>query len=142
MVDNLQAVGIRLKLRPLERAAFFEAYSHKKLKNIVYAGSGAFGNAATRLEAFVVKGGTYAYGSYPDIDALFSEQESEMDSAKRAALLHRLQQLVHEKNIFAPIWQNALLSGVGRRVGQSCFGLIKGFPYTAPYEDLTLKDGA
>jgi len=126
----------------LERAAFFSAYSEKKLKNIVQGASGAFGNAATRAEAFVVKGGTYAYGSYPDIDALFSEQESEMDSAKRAALLHRLQQLVHEKNIFAPIWQNALLSGVGRRVGQSGFGLIKGFPYTAPYEDLTLKDRA
>jgi peptide/nickel transport system substrate-binding protein len=65
-----------------------------------------------------------------------------MDRAKRMALLHRLQQLVHEKNIFAPIWQNALLSGVGRNVGQSGIGLIKGFPYTAPYEDLTLKDRA
>ena len=63
-----------------------------------------------------------------------------MDPAKRTTLLHRLQQLVHEKNIFSPIWQNALLSGVGLRVGQSGFGLIKGFPYTAPYEDLAFKD--
>jgi peptide/nickel transport system substrate-binding protein len=141
-LNNLKEVGIRVQLRPLERAAFFSAYSEKKLKNIVQGGSGAFGNAATRAEAFVVKGGTYAYGSYPDIDALFADQATEMDRGKRSALLHRLQQLVHEKTIFAPIWQNALLSGVGRRVGQSCFGLIKGFPYTAPYEDLTLKDGA
>ena len=36
--------------------------------------SGAFGNCATRAEAFVAKGGVYAYGSYPDIDALFAEQ--------------------------------------------------------------------
>ena len=141
-LNHLREVGIRVRLRPLERAAFFSAYSEKKLKNIVQGASGAFGNVATRAEAFVVKGGTYAYGSYPDIDALFAEQATEMNTAKRTALLHRLQQLVHERNIYAPIWQNVLLSGVGRRVGQSGLGLIKGFPYTAPYEDLTLKGRA
>jgi len=139
-LNNLKEVGIRARLRPLERAAFFSAYSEKKLKNIVQGASGAFGNVATRAEAFVVKGGTYAYGSYPDIDALFAEQAMELDGAKRTALLHRLQQLTHERNIFSPIWQNALLSGVGRRVDQSGFGLIQGFPYTAPYEDLTLRE--
>jgi peptide/nickel transport system substrate-binding protein len=139
-LNNLREVGIRVRLRPLERAAFISAYSEKKLKNIVQGASGAFGNVATRAEAFVVKGGTYAYGSYSDIDALFAEQATEMDRAKRTALLHRLQQLVHEKNIFAPIWQLAFISGVGRSVSQSGFGLIKGFPYTAPYEDLTLND--
>jgi peptide/nickel transport system substrate-binding protein len=141
-LNNLRDVGIRVRLRPLERAAFFSAYSEKKLKNIVQGASGAFGNVATRAEAFIVKGGTYAYGSYPDIDALFAEQATEMDHVKRTAVLHRLQELVHERNIYAPIWQNALLSGVGRRVDQSGFGLINGFPYAAPYEDLTLKDRA
>ena len=65
-----------------------------------------------------------------------------MDFAKRETILHRLQQLVHEKTIFAPIWQLAFISGVGPRVGQSGFGLIKGFVYTAPYEDLTLNGKA
>ena len=49
----------------------FEGYSNQKFKGIVQAASGAFGKAATRLAAFVVKGGPYAYGSYPDIDALY-----------------------------------------------------------------------
>jgi len=49
---------------------------------------------------------------------------------------------VHDKAIFAPIWQLAFISGVGPKVGQSGFGLIKGFVYTAPYEDLTLKGKA
>jgi peptide/nickel transport system substrate-binding protein len=141
-LNNLREVGIRVRLRPLERAAFFKAYSEKKLKNIVQGASGAFGNCATRAEAFVVKGGTYAYGNYPDIDALFAEQAVQMDRAKRTAILDRLQQLVHEKAIFAPIWQLAFISGVGPKVGQSGFGLIKGFVYTAPYEDLTLKGKA
>ncbi len=142
VLNNLREVGIRVKLRPLERAAFFTAYSEKKLKNIVQGASGAFGNCATRAEAFVAKGGTYVYGSYPDIDALFAEQAVQMDRAKRETMLQRLQKLVHEKTIYAPIWQLAFISGVGPKVGQSGFGLIKGFVYTAPYEDLTLKGKA
>ena len=89
VLNNLREVGIRVKLRPLERAAFFKAYSEKKLKNIVQGASGAFGNCATRAEAFVVKGGAYVYGSYPDIDELFAEQAAQMDRAKREAILHQ-----------------------------------------------------
>jgi peptide/nickel transport system substrate-binding protein len=139
LIDNFRTVGIRAKLRPLERAAFFEAHASKKLHGIVEAGSGAFGNAATRLEAFVVKGGTYVYGSYPDIDALFEQQATELDHQRREALLHKMQQLVFERAIFAPIWQLGFINGVGPRVAQSGFGLIAGYPYTAPYEDMTMK---
>ena len=50
VLNNLQAVGIRAKLRPLERAAFFSGYSDKKFQGgLVQASSGAFGNTATRL---------------------------------------------------------------------------------------------
>src|SRR5436853_323733 len=73
IVNNLGEVGIRARLRPLERAAFFKGYAEKQYKNLIMGGSGAFGNAATRLEAMVVKGGTYAYGSYPDVDELFKQ---------------------------------------------------------------------
>jgi peptide/nickel transport system substrate-binding protein len=141
VLNNLHAVGIRAKFRPLERAAFLDAYTNKKLKNIIQAQSASFGNAATRIEAFVVKGGTYAYGNYLDIDALFRQQEAELDNKRRAATLHKIQQLVNERAIFAPIWQFAILEGVGPRVGESGLGLIEGFSYSAPYEDVTLKSG-
>jgi len=139
VANNLQAVGIRVKLRPLERAAFFSAYSEKKLKNIIQGASGAFGNAATRLEAFVVTGGTYVYGSYPDLDGLFREQATELDRKRREAALHRMQQLVHERVVYAPIWELAFLNGVGPRVQESGLGLISGHAYSAPYEDVTLR---
>jgi peptide/nickel transport system substrate-binding protein len=139
VLDNLQAAGIRLKLRPLERAAFVEAYSNKKLKNLILGGSGAFGNAATRLEAFVVKGGAYVYGNYPDIDALYQQQAIELDHKKRAAILDKMQQILAERTVYAPIWQLGFINGVGPRVGQSGFGLIKDFAYTAPFEDITIK---
>jgi peptide/nickel transport system substrate-binding protein len=140
ITNNLQAVGIRTRLRPLERAAFFAAYSEKKLKNIIQGASGAFGNAATRLEAFVVTGGVYVYGSYPDLDGLFQEQATELDRKRREAVLQKMQQLVvQDKAMYAPIWELAFLNGVGSRVQESGLGLIPGFAYSGPYEDVTLK---
>ena len=139
VANNLQAVGIRVKLRPLERAAFFSAYSEKKLKNVIQGASGAFGNAATRLDAFVVTGGTYVYGSYPDLDGLFREQAAELDRKRREAILHKMQQVVLDRVVYAPIWELAFLNGVGPRVQESGLGLIAGHAYSAPYEDVTLK---
>jgi len=138
-LDNLAQVGIRAKLRPLERAAFIEGYAGKKFRDIIQGASGAFGNVATRMEAFVVKGGAYVYGSYPDIDALYPLQAVEGDHAKRAAILTEMQKLVIDKAMYAPIWQLAFLNGVGPRVAESEFGRIPVFAYTAPYEEITLK---
>ncbi|HEX6440677.1 MAG TPA: ABC transporter substrate-binding protein, partial [Stellaceae bacterium] len=139
IVNNFGEVGIRAQLRPIERAAFLKGYAEKRYKNLVMGGSGAFGNAATRLAAFAVKGGPYVYGSYPDIDALFQKQAVELDHAKREALLTKVQQLIHERTVAAPIWQLAFINGVGPKVGESGFGLIPTFAYTGPYEDITLK---
>jgi len=139
IVNYFGAVGITAKLRPLERAAFFTQYREKKLKGLIQSGSGAYGNAATRLEAFVAADGLYTYGSYPDIEGLFREQAAELDPKRREAILHKLQQLMHEKAMFAPIWELGFLNGHGPRVGESGLGLISGHAYSAPYEDLTLK---
>jgi peptide/nickel transport system substrate-binding protein len=141
VLNNLGEVGIRAKLVPLERAAFLKGWADKSFKNIIQGGSGAFGNAATRLAAFAVKGGTYVYGSYPDIDELFAKQAAELDRQKREALLQKTQQLIHDRTVIAPIWQLTFINGVGPRAGESGFGLITDFAYTAPYEDITLKSG-
>ncbi len=139
-VNNFHEVGIRTKLQPIERAGFAAAYAAKKYNRGVLRGaSGAFGNAATRLASFVVTGGSYVYGAYPDIDALYPQQANQLDTGRRAAILEKMQRLVHEKAIFAPIWLLAFLNGVGPRVGESSFGRISGFPYTAPFEDITIK---
>jgi peptide/nickel transport system substrate-binding protein len=107
----------------------------------VRPGSAAPGNAATRIEAFVITGGIRAYGGYPDIDGLFREQAAELDPKRREALLHRIQQLMHERVMFAPILEPAFLSGYGPRVEESGFGLIAGHSFTYPYEEIRLKRG-
>ncbi len=139
LLNDLAAVGIKTRLRPLERAAFLKANQEKKLKNIVYNLSGTAGSAATRIEAFVASTGLYAYGGYPDIDGLYREQANELDPKKRDVTLRRIQQLMHEKAMFLPIWQFVLLQGVGPRVAEPGIGLITDYPWTAPFEDMKLK---
>ena len=138
-LNYLQAVGIRAKLRPLERAGFLGAFREKKLRNLVFTISGIHGNAATRIEAFAASTGVYGYGAYPDIDGLFREQAGELDPKKREAILHRIQQLVHDKVMFLPIWQLSLLTGYGPRVAEPGLGLVADYPWSAPYEDVRLK---
>lgn len=139
IVNNLTEVGIRVKMRPIERAAFLTGYAEKKYRNVVQTGSGAFGNAATRLESWIVKGGAYVYGSYPDLDLLYADQAAEIDVGKRTAILHRMQQFVHERAIVAPIWQLAFINAEGPRIANSALGLIEGHPYAAPYEEVRLR---
>ncbi len=139
VVNNLAEIGIRVKLRPLERAAFFKGYAERKFRNIIQAASGAFGNTATRLENFVVSGGTYSYGGYKDIDDLFPLQAKELNVVKRTRILHDMQDRLDAHAMYAPIWQLAFISAIGPRVAESGIGLIKNFVYTAPYEDMTLK---
>ena len=134
-----QQVGIRTKLVSRERASHWSTYADKKYKNLAYTASGAFGNAATRIESFVVNGGTYVYGSYGDIDSLFKDQAAELDRKKREALLHKIQQLMRDKVMHIPIWELAFINGHGPRVQESGLGLIPGHAYSAPYEDLKLK---
>ena len=139
VVNDLHAAGIRTKLRPLERASYNKGQVEKKFKNLVLSASAAFGSAPTRLEAFVVGGGAYVYGSYPDIDGLFRDQAAELDRKRREAILQRIQQLVHDKAMFAPIMQLSAMGGYGPRLEEPGLGLITGFPFSGPYEDVKLK---
>jgi peptide/nickel transport system substrate-binding protein len=141
VVNNWGEVGIRIKLRPMERAAYIKSFAEKQYKNVIQAGPGAFGNAATRLESHAVTGGTFTYGTYSDLDDLFRKQAGELDYKRREAILHEMQKIVYERAIYAPIWQLAFLNGIGPRVAESSLGRIPGFPYTAPFDELALKPG-
>ena len=89
--------------------------------------------------AVAATGGRYAYGAYPDIDGLFSEQANEMNPRVRRQLLDKIQQMIHERVMFAGVIEPAFLNGVGARPAVHGLGLIKNHAYSAPYEDLKLK---
>jgi peptide/nickel transport system substrate-binding protein len=139
VMGYLQAVGVRARLRPLERAAFNKSLADKKLRNLVQIIATTSGNAATRLEAYVASGGLFTDGGAPDLDGLLREQATELDRTRRDTTLRRVQQLVHERAMFAPLYDLAFVNGVGRRVEESGLGLIAGYAFSAPYEDVRLK---
>jgi len=139
VANYLQQVGIRLRLRPMERVAFFKEYGEKKLRGVIFSGSGAPGNAPIRLEQYAITGGQYAYGAYPDVDGLYTEQANEMNPRVRQQILHKMQQLIHERAMFGPVIEPAFLNGVGPRLEVHGLGLVANHAYSAPYEDLRLK---
>jgi peptide/nickel transport system substrate-binding protein len=137
-LNYLNAVGIRTRLRPMERAAFYSAWREKKLRGLFIVAAGNSGNAASRVEAFMYSKGSYAYGGYPDLDDLFQQQARERDVARREALLHRIQQLTIDRVMFAPIMDYRTLRGVGPRLADPAMDTIHLYPYPA-YEDMRLK---
>jgi peptide/nickel transport system substrate-binding protein len=134
----LQAVGIRTRMRSVERGAFMTAWREKKLHGVVLTISGVSGNAATRLESFVTRNGAFAFGSLPQVDDIFRRQAGELDPKKREALLHQMQQILHDEVTQAPIYHLGFPTGLGPRVEDILTTAIPGF-YMSPYEDLNLK---
>jgi peptide/nickel transport system substrate-binding protein len=138
-VNDLAAVGIRARVRSMERAAFTAAHREKTLKHLAFQGSGAYGNAATRLETFTHSKGANSWIKDPEIDAWYARQAMERDRKTREALLHQIQQKLYEEARFVPIWELSFLAASGPRVVVSGLGLIPLFIYSGPFEDVQVK---
>src|SRR5262249_4884530 len=138
VVNYLNAIGIRTKMRTMERAAFYSAWKDRKLPALAIVGGGASGNTATRVEAFIYSQGAYAYGGYLDIDALFKQQAIERDRINREAILHRIQELTMERVMYAPIMDFRALVGVGPRVAEHAINSLPVHPFP-PLEEIRLK---
>ncbi len=139
IMGYLGAVGFKLKMRPMERATFFSAWATKKLRGVCVCASALYGNAATRMSEIVPSDGAYAYGGYPDIDALYKQQARETDRKKREALLNQIQQTLYDRVRFGPIWEYIWPSGIGPRVAEPALMLINPYPWSAPLEEVRLK---
>ena len=46
---------------------------------------------------------------------------------------------MHERAMFAPLWNIASLAAYGPRVAEPGLGLITNYLFSAPYEDVRLK---
>ena len=139
LAQYLGAVGIRTRIRTMERAAMTTAWRERKLKNVIVGITGAGGNAATRLDAYVSKNGIYTSGVMPDVEDLFQRQARETDVKKREVLIHQIQQILRDRLTHIPIYELAFIWGVGPRVEEPGINLIRSFAYSGPLEDLKLK---
>ncbi len=140
VINDFATVGIRSRFRTMERAAYLTGQREKKLKNLLFGGAGGYGNAATRIENYLLSTGSFAYGAVPDIDDLFAQQARERDRARRQAPLHRIQQIAADRVLYLPLYMLSFHNGVRPRVQESSLGRIPLHYYTAPFEDIRLKD--
>ena len=139
IVNDLSIVGIRARVRAMERAAIQGAQKDKTVKNLTRQGSGAFGNAASRIQAFVHSKGSQSFLHDAEIDAWYEQQANERDQKKRTALLYKIQQKIYDEAYVIPVWELGFLSASGPRVAVSGFNLIPTHLYSAPFEDVELK---
>jgi peptide/nickel transport system substrate-binding protein len=139
VASYLGAIGIKVRVRSMERPAMLAAWRGKTLQGVILGASGANGNASTRLENYAVSWGEFVYGGYPDLDERFKQQARERDPTRREAMLADIQRLVHERAMFAPIFELVGLHVVGRRVEESGLGQIALYPWSGPYEDIRLR---
>jgi peptide/nickel transport system substrate-binding protein len=139
IATNLAAVGIKTRIVTMERAAFQATWLSKTLHGLCVCIHAPYGNAASRMAQFVPSSGDFARGADPDVDALFKQQARETDRKKREAMLHQIQQVVHDRVRFGPIWEYIWPSGIGPRVAEPALLKIDPYPWSAPYEDVTLK---
>ena len=139
VLNDLNAAGIRVRLRAMERATFYAAWQEKKLRGLFMTAAGNSGNAASRVETFIQSKGAYAYGGYPDIDDLFQQQAAERDVGRREALLHKIQQLTIERAMYAPVMDLRTLNGIGPRIAKHTITDVWMSPFPS-YEDMELKN--
>src|ERR1051325_9936550 len=102
-------------------------------------GSGTFGNAASRIEAFIASTGAYSWLHDPEIDAWYAQQAQERASQKRPGLVRQINQEVYDEAYVIPICDFGFLCAAGPRVAESGIGLIPAHSYSAPFEDVRLK---
>jgi peptide/nickel transport system substrate-binding protein len=138
VMNYLNAAGVRVRLKQMERATFYADWQAKKLRGLFMPGAGNSGNAASRVEAFIQSKGPYAYGGYPDIDELFQKQAVERDHAKREAMLYKIQQLSIDRVMYAPVMDFSALMGIGPRVTKHTITDVWMSPFPS-YEDMEIK---
>jgi peptide/nickel transport system substrate-binding protein len=139
VTNYLAAVGIKTRVRTMERAAFYGALGSKKLKGICVCINAVYGNAASRLSQLVPADGAYAYGADPDIDALYRQQARETDRKKREQMLRQIQQLLYDRVQYPALYDYIWPSGIGPRVEDAALMQIDPYPWSAPLEDVKLR---
>jgi peptide/nickel transport system substrate-binding protein len=139
LMNYLNAAGIRVRLKQMERATFYVDWQAKKLRGLFWTGAGNSGNAASRVEAFIQSKGPYAYGGYPDIDELFQQQAVERNPKVREAVLYKIQQLTIDRVMYAPVINFSALMGIGPRVTKHTITDVWMSPFPS-YEDIEIKD--
>ncbi|HEX2173952.1 MAG TPA: ABC transporter substrate-binding protein [Dehalococcoidia bacterium] len=144
LVTQLREIGIRTRVNQMERAAYASRITEgpDAIEGILLSSSGAPGDAASRIRAYAICGGSTSRTCVPEIDERFQRYEASANPQERERLLTEIQQYIMDNYIFVGVYQLVLAHAQGPRIanpGESIWGAMPQYIYAGPYEDIQLK---
>ena len=131
-----RAVGIKMDTILLDRPAWFASRQALKMKDSVFIDPCQAPTIASRL-AYLF--GNSSYGNYPDVQTAWDKYQKEVQPKARKDSLGNIQGLIHEKTQYIPLTATNVPTAFGPRVKGNPFKVQPYIYYTAPFEDIELK---
>jgi peptide/nickel transport system substrate-binding protein len=131
-----KAVGISMETILLDRPALIAMRYAKKMKGAVFFESTTSPGVGARLSYLF---GPVAYGSYPDVQALWERYNKAVDPKVRKDLITQIQKLIYEKVLWIPLTNVNSPAAFGSRVKGNPYKIQPTVWFTAPFEDIELE---
>ena len=119
IAENLEKIGITLKVRRIEETSEFYTQLHEgKLEGLTLLawGNGASFDADAVYYPLFHSGQPRAYNSSPELDKLLDDGRTTIDPEKRKAIYSALQKSVLEQAYWLPLYGQYVIEGVNRQL--------------------------
>jgi peptide/nickel transport system substrate-binding protein len=144
IIGQLREVGIRAKMRTMERGTFFkllrggrQAFPGNQMVLIVSASPGDW---AGRYRAYFQCGGFSSLSCVPELDAKFKQYEASANLAEREKLSVAIQTDILEHYYVVPVYRLAFINAIGPRIAREKWqDVFSTAIYAYPWEDIKLK---
>jgi peptide/nickel transport system substrate-binding protein len=135
IMNYWKAIGISVDLVILERPSWMAARDGGKMKEAIIVDQATATTIGGQLSYLL---GSGAYGSYPDIQALWDKYQQNFEPNARKDLITRIQKLIHEKMMWIPVTGITSPLAAAKRVkGNPC--KIPLVWFASPFEDIELE---
>jgi peptide/nickel transport system substrate-binding protein len=131
-----KAVGINMETILLDRPALVAMRNAKKMTGATFIDLTASPTIGGRLSFLFGPG---AYGTYPDIQALWEKYNKAVDPKLRKDLITKVQQLVYDKVMWISLTNTNSPAAIGPRVKGNPYKIQPMIWFTAPLEDIELN---
>ncbi|HEX2172442.1 MAG TPA: ABC transporter substrate-binding protein, partial [Dehalococcoidia bacterium] len=145
VVTAIREIGIRTRLQTMERGAFLSKLGEgpEAFSGIVLNVSAAPGDAASRVRALAICGGSSSRTCVPEIDEPFKRYEASTNPQEREQLLRQVQQYMIDNYTFVSIYRAAFINAQGPKVlnkWDEIIGAVPQYVYIGPYEDIQVRE--
>jgi peptide/nickel transport system substrate-binding protein len=134
-----KAIGISMETVQLGRPDYLARRSSGKMQGGVVVEPLTATTVSGRM-AYLFGGGSYSFGSYPEIQVLWNQFNQSIDRKVRQDLIFKIQQIMNDKKMYVYMVGSSTPSAVGKRLKGDPFKLQPLAYWIGPMEDLELND--